>query len=110
MRFEPSAYTSPGRLGLDACLRTGTFFFSAGIEQDMGASLPTKLLMFGFGAFVLVVVSAVSMISYCYLRIIFDTWVNSCHIFRFLSLVCCKLSSISHQGKLPIRWHYGGGY
>ena len=51
------------RLGLDACLRTGTFFFSAGIEQDMGASLPTKLLLFGFGAFILVVVSAVSMTS-----------------------------------------------
>lgn len=47
-----------GRLGLDACLRTGTFFFSAGIEQDHGASLPTKLLLFGFGAFILVVVSA----------------------------------------------------
>ncbi|KAL7550375.1 hypothetical protein ACHAWF_013616 [Thalassiosira exigua] len=47
-----------GRLGLDACLRTGTYFFSAGIEQDVGASLPTKLLLFGFGAFVLVVVSA----------------------------------------------------
>lgn len=51
-------YAVWGRLGLDSCLRTGTFFFSAGIEQDEGSSLPTKLLFFGFGAFILVVVSA----------------------------------------------------
>ena len=46
------------RLALDACLRTGTWFCSAGVEQDSGASLPSKLLLFGFAAFTLVVVSA----------------------------------------------------
>ena len=46
------------RLILDAILEKGMFFFSAGIEQDMGASLPHKVLMFGFGFFILIAVSA----------------------------------------------------
>ena len=46
------------RLILDAFLEKGMFFFSAGIEQDMGASLPHKVLMFGFGFFILIAVSA----------------------------------------------------
>lgn len=46
------------RLFLDAFLEKGMFFFSAGIEQDTGASLPHKLLMFGFGFFILIAVSA----------------------------------------------------
>ena len=46
------------RLILDALLEKGMFFFSAGIEQDMGASLPHKVLMFGFGFFILIAVSA----------------------------------------------------
>ena len=46
------------RLLLDAFLEKGMFFFSAGIEQDMGASLPHKVLMFGFGFFILIAVSA----------------------------------------------------
>lgn len=59
-RDEPKRlnYAIWGRLGLDSCLRTGTYFTSAGIEQDDGASLPTKLLLFGFGLFTLVVISA----------------------------------------------------
>ena len=43
-----------GRLGLDACLRTGTYFFSAGITQDQSTRLPAKLLLFGFGVFIVV--------------------------------------------------------
>mmetsp|Transcript_39522 Transcript_39522/g.72390 ORF Transcript_39522/g.72390 Transcript_39522/m.72390 type:complete len:120 (-) Transcript_39522:16-375(-) len=35
------------RLALDEFLQKGTFFCSAGVEQDAGASLPYKLLMFG---------------------------------------------------------------
>lgn len=46
------------RLFLDAFLEKGMFFFSAGIEQDTGASLPHKVLMFGFGFFILIAVSA----------------------------------------------------
>ena len=46
------------RLALDEFLRKGIFFCSAGVEQDEGASLSHKLLMFGFGFFILIVVSA----------------------------------------------------
>ena len=46
------------RLILDAFLEKGMFFFSAGIDQDTGASLPHKVLMFGFGFFILIAVSA----------------------------------------------------
>ena len=46
------------RLLLDAVLEKGMFFVSAGIEQDLGASLPHKVLMFGFGFFILIAVSA----------------------------------------------------
>jgi hypothetical protein len=46
------------RLVADAILEKGMFFFSAGIEQDQGASLPHKILMFGFGFFILIAVSA----------------------------------------------------
>ncbi len=46
------------RLFVDAILEKGMFFFSAGIEQDTGASLPHKVLMFGFGFFILIAVSA----------------------------------------------------
>ncbi|KAL7545089.1 hypothetical protein ACHAWF_010799 [Thalassiosira exigua] len=54
-RRKKSAYL---RLALDSCLQKGTFFFSAGVEQDEGASLPNKLLLFGFGFFILITVSA----------------------------------------------------
>lgn len=47
-----------GRLALDAFLEQGIFFCSAGVSQDEGASLPHKILMFGFGFFILIVVSA----------------------------------------------------
>jgi len=46
------------RLALDAFLEKGLFFFSAGVEQDSEASLPHKMLMFGFGGFILIAVSA----------------------------------------------------
>ncbi len=46
------------RLIVDAILEKGMFFFSAAIDQDMGASLPHKVLMFGFGFFILIAVSA----------------------------------------------------
>ena len=46
------------RLLLDAVLEKGMFLFSAGIEQDLGASLPHKVLMFGFGLFIVIAVSA----------------------------------------------------
>ncbi|KAL7545097.1 hypothetical protein ACHAWF_008455 [Thalassiosira exigua] len=46
------------RLALDSFLEKGTFFCAAGIEQEMGASLPYKVTMFGFGFFILIVVSA----------------------------------------------------
>jgi len=46
------------RLAIDEFLSKGIFFCSAGVEQDLGASLPQKLLMFGFAFFVLIVVSA----------------------------------------------------
>jgi len=46
------------RLALDAFLEKGLFFCSAGVEQDHGASLPHKFLMFGFGFFILISVSA----------------------------------------------------
>jgi hypothetical protein len=39
-------------------LEKGMFFCSSGIEQDTGASLPHKVLMFGFGFFILIAVSA----------------------------------------------------
>jgi len=46
------------RLCLDAIIEKGIYFFSAGVEQDSGASLPHKFLMFGFGFFILITVSA----------------------------------------------------
>jgi hypothetical protein len=46
------------RLAVDEVLEKGIFFCSAGIEQDKGASLPSKVLLFGFAGFVLIVVSA----------------------------------------------------
>jgi hypothetical protein len=46
------------RLALDAFLEKGTNFFSAGVDNDAATSLPNKLLMFGFGFFILITVSA----------------------------------------------------
>mmetsp|Transcript_34735 Transcript_34735/g.56767 ORF Transcript_34735/g.56767 Transcript_34735/m.56767 type:complete len:669 (+) Transcript_34735:46-2052(+) len=46
------------RLALDSFLEKGLFFCSAGVEQDERASLPNKLLLFGFGFFILISVSA----------------------------------------------------
>mmetsp|Transcript_36003 Transcript_36003/g.63128 ORF Transcript_36003/g.63128 Transcript_36003/m.63128 type:complete len:701 (+) Transcript_36003:59-2161(+) len=46
------------RLALDSFLQKGSFFFSAGVDQDENASLPNKLLLFGFGFFILIAVSA----------------------------------------------------
>jgi len=46
------------RLTLDAVLQQGMFFCSASVDQDAEASLPHKLLMFGFAFFILIVVSA----------------------------------------------------
>ena len=46
------------RLAIDSFLEKGIFFFSAGVEQGPGASLPNKLLMFGFAFFILISVSA----------------------------------------------------
>ncbi|KAL9181674.1 hypothetical protein ACHAXT_012017 [Thalassiosira profunda] len=46
------------RLYIDEFLQNGTFFCSAGIEQKEGASLPHRLLMFGFAFFILILVSA----------------------------------------------------
>merc|ERR1712194_834982 len=46
------------RLSLDSFLQHGLFFFGAGIEQDKASSLPVKLLLFGFGFFILISVSA----------------------------------------------------
>lgn len=47
-----------GRLALDAVLEKGNFFCSGGVEVESGASLSYKILMFGFGFFILVVVSS----------------------------------------------------
>eukprot|EP00591_Stephanopyxis_turris_P018071 CAMPEP_0195539896 /NCGR_PEP_ID=MMETSP0794_2-20130614/50295_1 /TAXON_ID=515487 /ORGANISM="Stephanopyxis turris, Strain CCMP 815" /LENGTH=748 /DNA_ID=CAMNT_0040673955 /DNA_START=67 /DNA_END=2310 /DNA_ORIENTATION=+ len=46
------------RLVIDAILEKGVFFFGGAVEQDSGASLPHKLLMFGYAFFILVTVSA----------------------------------------------------
>lgn len=46
------------RLALDAFLEHGLFFCSAGVEQDKSSSLPIKVLLFGFGFFTLISVSA----------------------------------------------------
>jgi len=54
-RPRPRVYA---RFALDAFLEHGLFFCSAGIEQDKGSSLPVKVLLFGFGFFTLISVSA----------------------------------------------------
>jgi len=46
------------RLAIDSILEKGMFFCSAGVEQDAGSTLPNKLLMFGFGFFILIAVSS----------------------------------------------------
>jgi len=46
------------RLVIDSFLEKGIYFCSAGVEQERGASLPNKLLMFGFAFFILISVSA----------------------------------------------------
>jgi len=45
------------RLALDSFLEKGSYFFSAGVDNDSEASLPNKFLMFGFGFFILITVS-----------------------------------------------------
>ncbi|KAL7530571.1 hypothetical protein ACHAXR_003567, partial [Thalassiosira sp. AJA248-18] len=54
-RQKKGAYA---RLALDEFLHKGMFFCSAGVGQDEDATLPQKLLMFGFSFFILIVVSA----------------------------------------------------
>jgi hypothetical protein len=49
-RRSKSAYL---RMGLDRLLHNGMNFCSAGVQEDAGASLPSKLLMFGFGVIIL---------------------------------------------------------
>eukprot|EP00956_Cyclotella_meneghiniana_P005409 scaffold6804_cov57-Cyclotella_meneghiniana.AAC.12 len=51
------------RLFMDSFLKKdeslqGIWFCSAGIEQDLGMSLPNRTLFFGFGFFILIIVSA----------------------------------------------------
>jgi hypothetical protein len=46
------------RLILDAFLEKGINFFSASVDNDATTSLPNKFLMFGFGFFILITVSA----------------------------------------------------
>mmetsp|Transcript_2090 Transcript_2090/g.4481 ORF Transcript_2090/g.4481 Transcript_2090/m.4481 type:complete len:745 (+) Transcript_2090:84-2318(+) len=46
------------RLIFDSFLEKGLYFFSEGVEQDEGSSLPYKLLLFGFGFFILITVSS----------------------------------------------------
>eukprot|EP00804_Cyclotella_cryptica_P022423 CCRYP_015088-RB/>CCRYP_015088-RB protein AED:0.07 eAED:0.07 QI:1088/1/1/1/1/0.83/6/330/385 len=46
------------KLALDSILQKGMFFFGASVEQEERASLSNKLLMFGFGFFILIAVSA----------------------------------------------------
>ena len=41
------------RLAFDSCLEKGLFFCSAGVEQDSGSTLPSKLLMAGYGFIIL---------------------------------------------------------
>ena len=41
------------RLALDSCLQKGMFFCSGGVDQDEGASLPSKILLSGFGCIIL---------------------------------------------------------
>ncbi|KAL7466233.1 hypothetical protein ACHAXS_006521 [Conticribra weissflogii] len=57
-RFSRQQLGIYARLSLDSFLEKGLFFFSGGVEQDGGSSLPYKLLMFGFGFFILISVSA----------------------------------------------------
>mmetsp|Transcript_1544 Transcript_1544/g.3190 ORF Transcript_1544/g.3190 Transcript_1544/m.3190 type:complete len:753 (+) Transcript_1544:97-2355(+) len=57
-RFSRQQFGIYARLSLDSILEKGLFFFSGGVEQDGGSSLPYKLLMFGFGFFILISVSA----------------------------------------------------
>ena len=49
-RRRKSAYI---RLAIDSCLQKSIFFCSAGVEQDGGATLSSKLLMAGFGSIIL---------------------------------------------------------
>lgn len=46
------------RLVLDAFIQNGIFFCSAGVNHEEGDNLPHKILMLGFGGFILIVVSA----------------------------------------------------
>ena len=49
-RRSKSAYL---RMAFDRLLQNGMNFCSAGVQEDAGASLPSKLLMFGFGFIIL---------------------------------------------------------
>uniref|UniRef100_A0A6U6GMI0 Ionotropic glutamate receptor C-terminal domain-containing protein n=1 Tax=Odontella aurita TaxID=265563 RepID=A0A6U6GMI0_9STRA len=55
MKRRKMAYV---RLTMDSFLEKGLFFCSAGVEQDGSTSLPNKILLFGFGFFILISVSA----------------------------------------------------
>mmetsp|Transcript_36129 Transcript_36129/g.67048 ORF Transcript_36129/g.67048 Transcript_36129/m.67048 type:complete len:698 (-) Transcript_36129:205-2298(-) len=55
MRRKKRAYM---RLAVDSILEMGTFFCSAGVGLDPGSNLSNKLLMFGFGFFILITVSS----------------------------------------------------
>jgi len=55
LRRKKKAYA---RLALGSFLEKGTYFFSAGVDNDPAESLAHKVLMFGFGFFILITVSA----------------------------------------------------
>mmetsp|Transcript_23990 Transcript_23990/g.43164 ORF Transcript_23990/g.43164 Transcript_23990/m.43164 type:complete len:337 (+) Transcript_23990:534-1544(+) len=82
------------RLAVDSILEKGIFFCSAGVEQDTGATLSNKLLMFGFGFFILIVVRLCP--SYFLILVTTTYYHNSLLFYAIYIAQCvrCKLGSV----------------
>ena len=86
------------RLALDSFLQKGSYFFSAAVDHDEDASLPNKCLMFGFGFFILIAVSAyVANLAAFLTRNI--TEVNSVESVVAAGLTICAHPAIQHELK-----------
>jgi len=92
------------RLALDSFLQKGNYFFSAGVDYDENASLPNKCLMFGFGFFILITVSAyVANLAAFLTRNI--TEIKSVEGVVSAGLTICAHSAIEHE--LKMAWPKG---
>jgi len=91
------------RMAIDAVLEKGMFFFGGSVEQDKGASLPHKLLMFGFSFFILISISSyvANLAAFLTLSGVSD------HIRTMEAAIADKMKICAHpvlRDELQVRW------